>query len=255
MSRGMWCLGAVLALSACTVQEFEKPVVVKPLESARSRVAIAAQYLQKGDQEQALRHLQRALEQDPKSAEAHTIMGVLMEREGDDLRAEEYYRKAISLRDDYSQAHNNYGVMLFRLGRYDESIRELGAATANLAYDRRESAFENLGLAWLAKGDTAQAQQAFEKALKLNARLPVAALELAHLAFERKDQPVANLYYQRHLKALAGEPQSARSLWLGIRLARQRQDRDVQAAYEMQLKRLYPRSPEYQAWLQAAQEP
>ncbi len=43
--RFCWLLGMVLALSACMVKEFEKPASLNPTESARSRVAIAAQYL------------------------------------------------------------------------------------------------------------------------------------------------------------------------------------------------------------------
>lgn len=238
----------VLWLSACSVQEFDNARPVNAMESARSRVAIAAEYLQKGEQDKALRHLQRALEQNPRSAEAHNIMGVLMEREGDDRSAEEHYRKALDLREDYPQARNNYGVMLFRLQRYDESVKQLGLAAGNLAYDRREAAYENLGKAWLAAGDKVQAQQAFEKAIRLDSRLPVATLELAYMAFERNDPAAANLYFQRHLKVQAGQPASARSLWLGIVLARMRGDHDAQAGYEMSLKRLYPDSPEYRSW-------
>lgn len=249
--RFCWLLGMVLALSACMVKEFEKPASLNPTESARSRVAIAAQYLQQGEQDKALRHLQRALEQDPRSCEAHTVMGVLMEREGDDRKAEEHYRKAIALREDYPQARNNYGVMLFRQQRYEESVKQLSLAAGNIGYDGRESAYENLGKAWLASGDKEQARQAFEKALRLNSRLPVAALELSYLAFERSDLPAANLFYQRHLKALAGGAQSARSLWLGVTLARMRGDGDAQAGYEMALKRLYPDSAEYRSLQQS----
>ena len=42
--------------------------------------------------------------------------------------------------------------------------------------------------------------------------------------------------------------QNARSLLLGIRLANVFDDRDTAASYGLQLKRLYPASPEYQAY-------
>jgi type IV pilus assembly protein PilF len=248
--RFAWLVVLSWLLSACATEEVLKPGV-NPAESARSRVAIAAQYLQKGEQDKALRHLQRALEQDPKSWEAHSVMGVLMEQEGDDKRAEEHYRKAISLNEDYPQAHNNYGVMLFRLKRYDESIRQLSLAAGNLAYDRRESAYENLGKAYLAASDNAQARQAFEKALRLEPRLPEASLELAYMAFEAHDVPRANLYFQRHQKALDGETPSARSLWLGTILARERGDREASASSAAMLKKLYPDSREYQSYLKS----
>ncbi|HEX5276830.1 MAG TPA: type IV pilus biogenesis/stability protein PilW [Fluviicoccus sp.] len=245
-----WLIAVVLLLNACANREDVKPGS-NPVESARSRVAIAAQYLQQGEMDKALRHLQRALEQDPKSWEAHSVMGVLMEQEGDDKRAEEHYRKSISLNAEYPQARNNYGVMLYRLKRYEESIRQLSLAAGNLGYDRRESAYENLGKAYLAVSDTTQARQAFEKALRLEPRLPDASLELAYMAFEEKDMPRANQNYQRHLKALGGDTPSPRSLWLGTILARERGDREAAAATAAMLKKLYPDSREYQAYLKS----
>ena len=102
-------------LSACAVQEFEGERKVDPVAAARARVAIAAEYIQKGQPELALQHLQRALEQDPKSAEAYNIMGVLLEQDDNLSKAEQHYQKALSLNRDYPQARNNYGVLLFRL--------------------------------------------------------------------------------------------------------------------------------------------
>ncbi|MNO62743.1 hypothetical protein D3C76_534240 [compost metagenome] len=52
-------------------------------------------------------------------------------------------------------------------------------------------------------------------------------------------------YYQEFLRQGG---QNARSLLLGIRLAKVFDDRDTAASYGLQLKRLYPASPEYQAY-------
>lgn len=42
--------------------------------------------------------------------------------------------------------------------------------------------------------------------------------------------------------------QSARGLWLGIRLARETGDRDAESSYALALVNLYPDSVEYQAF-------
>ena len=73
------------------------------LAGARTRVAIAAEYIQKGQPDLALQQLQRALELNPKSAEAHNVMGVLLEKDDNFVEAEQSYRKALSLKADYPQ--------------------------------------------------------------------------------------------------------------------------------------------------------
>ena len=53
-------------------------------------------------------------------------------------------------------------------------------------------------------------------------------------------------YYQRYSKM--DKDQDARGLLLGIRLANIFEDRDTAASYGLQLKRLYPGSPEYRQY-------
>ena len=42
--------------------------------------------------------------------------------------------------------------------------------------------------------------------------------------------------------------QSARGLWLGIRLARETGDRDAEGSYVLALSNMYPDSAEYQSY-------
>lgn len=241
----------VAALSACTVQEFANERKADPVAGARARVALAAEYLQKGQLDQALQHLQKAIELDPKSAEAYNIMGALLERDGDIEKAEKNYRKALSLKPDYSQVHNNYGVLLYRAKRYKDALEQFTLASNDLGYERRETALEYLGLTALELKDKDKAKASFGRVLKLNPRSADAVLELASMAFEDQDYVTANSYYKRFLQVLGTNPQSARSLWLGIRLARINQDGSALASYELTLKRLYANSAEYQSYLKS----
>ena len=95
---------------------------------------------------------------------------------------------------------------------------------------------------------TGNSQLAFLRALRIDASLPQVNLEMADIAFEKKNLLAARGYYQRFLKLTEKQPQSARSLWLGIRIERRLGDRDALASYELALKRLYPDSPEYKAY-------
>ncbi|MNE38547.1 hypothetical protein D3C80_1324510 [compost metagenome] len=68
---------------------------------------------------------------------------------------------------------------------------------------------------------------------------------MADLSYLARDFVPARSYYEEYLKQGS---QNARSLLLGIRLAKVFDDRDTAASYGLQLKRLYPASPEYQAY-------
>ena len=65
----------------------------------------------------------RALQIDPESSEAHSTMGnILFQNDNDWARAEAEFKRAIELNPSNVTAHRFYGLMLFALGRFDESI-------------------------------------------------------------------------------------------------------------------------------------
>ncbi|MDF2444937.1 MAG: type pilus biosis/stability protein PilW [Moraxellaceae bacterium] len=239
----------VLLLAACsTVVEGERMRKVDPVGAARDRVALAAEYLKKGDNEKALTYLRLALKTDPDSADAHNLMGVLLERDGALKQADKEFRKAVRLRDGYSQAHNNYGSFLFRRERYKEAMVQFGRAAEDLSYPNRALAFEGMGRsAWLI-GKKEEAAQAFSRALRLDPNLPMSILMSAEIQFDQKNLEAAHNLYKRYLELTPNTPQTAQSLWLGIRLERRFGNRDALASYELALKRLYPASPEYQLY-------
>lgn len=252
--KSWWMLAAVVLLSACAVQEFPNDRKADTVAGARDRVAIAAEYLQKGDNERALLHLRKALELDPKSPEGHNLMAVLLDRDGDRKGADTHYRRALSLRPDFPQAHNNYAGLLFREKRYREAAVQFEKAAADISYELRAQAFEGLGRSALELRDRERAERAFQRALRLDADLPLSNLEMADLRYRQDDLAGARNFYQRYLKLTASVPQNARSLWLGIRIERRMGDQNALASYELALKRLYPDSEEYKAWA-ASQTP
>lgn len=247
--KQLFLMLCVLGLFACTVQEFKGERKVDPIAGARARVAIAAEYIQKQQPELALQHLQRALEQDPKSFEAHNVMGVLLEQDDNFEKAEQSYQKALSLNNSYPQARNNYGVLLFRLTRYKEAMTQFEIAANDLSYEKRETALDYVGRIALMLGQKDKAYTSFERLHKLSPRTIEPVLILSQLAFDDKKYEDAARYYQKYVRNVAKQKQSATGLWLGIRLARLKKDIDTVASYELVLREFYPQSPEYQQYL------
>ena len=250
-----------IALSATLVagcQNLPADANKNPEQAARTRTAIAAEYIKKGDLDTAKQHLERALNADPRSAEAHNMMGILLQREGSEInlqKAEGYYRKAISLKDDFAQAHNNYGVYLSQQKRHREAYKQFSIAGATLGYEGRAAALENLGRTALLLGEATQAQQAFESALKAEPNLLVARFELAELLLGQGRVRESTALYDEYVRLLGKNPQGSRSLWLGMRLARLQQKPAQLQQYASELQQRYPDSEENRRYQQLKNSP
>ncbi len=220
-----------------------------PEAAARARTAMAAEYIKSGDLDAAQRSLAIALKTEPRLPEANNMMGVLLQQEGSEpnqIKAEEYFKKAIALKDDFAQARNNYGVFLSSRKRYAEAYTQFELAGSQLGYTERYAALENLGLTAEVLGKPAEAQQAFTQALQANRNSLVARFELAQIFLGQNRVQAARSLYDEYLQLLGGQQQSARSLWLGMRIAHQTQDIGRLQSLAERLQLSYPNSAEYQ---------
>lgn len=226
---------------------------VDPLSTEKGRDEARDAYIQlgigqlnQGSTEKAKEPLRQALELDPDSADAHAALALVFQREMEPKLADEHYRKAIALDSDNARLLNNYGGFLFEQKRYQEAHEQFSKASSDTLYTERSRVFENLGLTALQLGQREQAKQYFEKALRMNSERSVALLKMALLSYEDKDYVSARAYYLGFSQQARQTPES---LLLGIRLARVFEDLDQAASLGLQLKRLYPGTPEYQQFL------
>ena len=206
-----------------------------------AQVRLAKAYVQAGEPGQARKPLEKALDYNSRSGEAYSLLAMVNQFEGENELAEKSFRKAISYSEDPSDVHNNYGAFLYAQGRYREALKQLDKAASNVYYPRRSRSYENMGLVALKLDEKELAQKYFKKGLRLNTRLPRAHLELAEILFQQQKYAQAKQHYEQ-FKQLSR--QSARSLWLGVQIARVFEDNDVIASYGLQLKKMYPGSKE-----------
>jgi tetratricopeptide (TPR) repeat protein len=90
-----------------------------------------------------------------------------LQQAGDNEGAAAAYRAFLKLRPDEVGAHSNLGVVLVKLGRYDEAIQEYEAASRLAPDDARITV--NLGLALVKSGRLSEAAERFEA---LHGRMP-----------------------------------------------------------------------------------
>ncbi|MED5388701.1 MAG: type IV pilus biogenesis/stability protein PilW [Pseudomonadota bacterium] len=245
-------IAGLLSTGCVTVESGKREVKID--DAVTSRVAAGLQYLQQGEPSEARRHFSRALALNEDSAVAHNAMALLYKYEQDPEREEFHYRQALRADRNYAPALNNYGTLLYSRGDFQDALEKFERAANDPSYQGRGSAWANMGRCYRKLGNDEAAQKAFVKAIRLNPRAVTPNLELAELYFEKERMRMSWDYYQQYLQRTEG--QSARSLWLGIRLASDLGYEDQQSSYELALENLYRRSAEYREWQQwkASQE-
>ncbi len=226
---------------------------VDPLSTADGRKAARDAYiqlglghLQQGSTEKAKEPLRQALQLDSSSADAYAALALVYQRELEPKLADENYRKAISLSKGDARLHNNYGGFLFEQRRYQDAYEQFHIAAEDPLYSERSRVFENLGLTAMQLKKPDLAEQHFEKALRLNSQRPLSLLSMGMLLYDKKDYVNSRRYYTAFSQQARQSPQS---LLLGIHLANVFEDRSQAATLGLQLKRLYPGTPEYQQYL------
>ena len=243
---------ALLLVSSALLAACVSTGHVDPMKTDQGRdaardayIELGIGYLKEGSTENAKVPLKQALELDPSNADAHAALALVFQTEKEPGLADEHYRKALSSRSD-ARILNNYGGFLYEQERYKDAYERFQQAAEDNLYPERSRVFENLGLTAMKLNNPALAKQHFDKSLRLDRRQPRALLAMAQLSYDEKHYVPARDYYDRFSKI---SPQNARSLLLGSRLATIFEDRDQAASLGLQLKRLYPGTPEYQQYL------
>lgn len=138
-----------------------------------------------GDLEGAQRHLEEAVRLDPKFAQAHNNLGIVLRSRGFKTEAAAAFRAAVAAKPDYMRAWNNLGSTLLHMDGAEEAVscfRKALELDPNYAY-----AHLNLGLYLLAIGRHADAEASLTRAARLEPRMADAHLGLGRLYRELLD--------------------------------------------------------------------
>lgn len=220
-------------------------------EALQSRVTLARQYIGEQNWDYAKRNLKLAQDIDPRSPEVAEAFALVYQSTGEYELAEDHFKRAISLKRDFSRARNNYAAFLYSQQRYEDAEEQLEIVTRDPLYEARPRAFINLGLVRVRLEDDNGAREAFSRALTMDRSNSLAMLELAHIEFRARNYQAAERYLQNYRRFR--QQQSARALWLGVRLAHSTGDEDAEASAALALRNLYPESAEFRAYQEAVQ--
>lgn len=230
---------AALLLGGCAGSQGRK-VDVDTQAAAKRQVELGQGYMTRGDLETARDKLRRALELDPRSADAHTLMAVLHERINRPQIAEEHYRRAAELKPEDGAASNNLAVFLCGGGNYAESEKYFQVAFNDPFYKTPAVAYANAAVCADKAGDAERSEAYFRKVLELDRNNQTALYALAKACFQRGDLLRARAFVQRFEATGAVD---ADLLELGAQVEEGLGDKAAAADYRRQRLEKFPDAP------------
>ncbi|MCZ6701547.1 MAG: tetratricopeptide repeat protein [Ignavibacteria bacterium] len=173
-------------------EEFEKALKVDPFngpakfylktikdvieQKIKSQTAIhlfkGISYIAKGQYNQAISDFNRALEINPKYAEAYNERGVVYDDKGQYDLAISDYTKAIEINPKLAEVYNNRAFAYYAKGQHDLAISDFNRALE--INPKFAIAYNNRGLAYYAKGQYDEAISNYTKAIKINPKYAAA---------------------------------------------------------------------------------
>ena len=238
---GKICLIFLLSvgLSACAGKR--EMSLEKRQDAAQYNAQLGAEYFQRGELDQAREKLLKSLNQDNRNPLAHISYAKLQDRVGKKASANKHFKRALLLDPEEPEHRNSYGIYLCNIKHYDKAQEEFRKAADNPYYKTPEFALDNAGLCMLDAGRLVDAEGFLREALRVNPTFANAYLHMADLLHRSERISVADAYYQR-FEAYGSE--TAKSLWLGVKIKRDTGDTDIADSFASQLLNQFPASRE-----------
>jgi type IV pilus assembly protein PilF len=240
----------MLFLCSCEQTAGGRPLDVseRSNEVAESNLNLGIAYLKRGEYEKSLDRLNKSLEADPHYTPTLNALGLLYQKLGDNIQAEQYYTRALGIRQNDANTLNNYGQFLCSTGRFDEAQKAFLSASNNPLYETPEISLTNAGTCSLKNDQPEVAEKFFRDALDKNPNVPIALIQMSQLSYEQGNYLSARGYLQRYLATSKHTPAS---LWLGIKIEQQLGDKNILSSYALLLKNKFPDSHEAKLLLES----
>ena len=183
--------------------------------AAEINVRLGLGYLQQGRPQLALDNLKRAIELNPRLADAHHYAAEAYRQLQQHARADLHFKKALKLAPKDSSIKNNYGVYLCDRGQYAKADRYFSEVAEDIYYRSAAEALENAGICARKSGDIDLAVTRFHEAIEHDARRARSLYQLADLANDAGEYAQGRGFIQRYFSVAQV---NAPSLWLAIQI-------------------------------------
>ena len=236
-------LVAALGLVGCVTTQVsgDASPVANPKEAAQINQELGIAYLRQGNYELARLKLEKAVNDDPRLATAHSALGLVYERLGAIDEAEDEYRRAARLAGDDPSVLNALGVFLcLRRNEPDDALRYFDRALKYPLYPNRVMLFTNAGVC-ARKVDLKMAEDYFRQGLALDPTSSELLLQLSDVSFRQGNYLQSRGFLERYITTIGVSPAV---LWLGVQIETALGDARAAEIYGQRLKSEFPISVE-----------
>lgn len=245
------CAGGAGAPSAASasgepVTESDEPEARK---RARIRLELASSYFENGQTTVALDEIKQSLVADPSYPSAYVLRGLVYMRMNEAGLAEDSFRRALQLNPRDADALHNYGWFACQQGRHVEAIDFFQRALASPVYGGQAKTLMAKGICQTRMGQFAEAEGSFSRSYELDAANPITGYNLTSLLYRRGEYTRAQFYIRRLNNS---ELANAETLWLGIKVERRLNNTEATEQLAQQLSRRYPKSREWASYQRGA---
>jgi type IV pilus assembly protein PilF len=246
-SAGVAALVTLLGLGACVssqapMSSSDRAKRLEDASTANTQLGIA--YMRQGEIRLAKEKLDRALMENPNSAEVHGARAMLFDRMGEPKDADSEFKTALSLAPHDPDVSNNYAVYLCQIGRTDEGVHRFEQVARNALYRTPWVAYTNAGVCLRTAKRNADAVKNFKQALVIHPNFAEAVYQLGDLQFQDGNLTDARKQVDVYLGAFDETPDL---LLLGVRIARAQKDRVAASLFARKLRLDFPSSAQARA--------
>jgi type IV pilus assembly protein PilF len=234
------------ALSSEPVTESDEPEARK---RARIRLELASSYFENGQTTVALDEIKQSLVADPSYPSAYVLRGLVYMRLNEAGLAEDSFRRALQLNPRDADALHNYGWFACQQGRHVEAIDFFQRALTSPVYGGQAKTLMAKGICQTRMGQLAEAEGSFSRSYELDAANPITGYNLASLLYRRGEYTRAQFYIRRLNNS---ELANAETLWLGIKVEHRLRNVEAEQQLAQQLSRRYPKSREWTSYQRGA---
>jgi type IV pilus assembly protein PilF len=236
----------VLAALVVLAPVWASPAVAQSSKEQRDQAAavnteLAVAYMKDGNLAAARDKIEKALQQNSKTAKTQITAGFIYDRLNDKRKAAHHYDQAVRLGKDDPDVLNNAAVYFCRNGDYKRGEQYLLQAATSPLYRTPEVAYVNAGRCARADGRAKDAEQHFRKALSINPKQPDALLMMAEVAHAAGNGLQARAFLERYA---AVAPVTPSTLWLGRTIELGLGDTAQAQRYAQRLRNEFPMSTE-----------
>lgn len=231
--RGLLVLVLIAVALPATATQSTSMTREKREKAARINAELAITYMKQGNLQAARDKIDRALKQDPRTADTQMAAGFVYDRLGQDKKAAGHFEQAVKLARDNPDVLNNAAVYMCRKGDKKRGEAYFLQAAASPLYKTPEVAYLNAGQCARADGRLKEAEQYFRQSLAIKPGMPEPLLQLADVLHHAGSNLQARAFLQRYT-AVASPTASV--LWLGYRIETALGDASAAQEYGRRLK-------------------